>query len=115
MPENEDKNRPLTEEEQEEFANEIGESMGIEPVEGDVAPALGFENRRVKRYVDVEGGGITAEYYTPEEEGRIKNLRVLKEELADLDLEGEMKQGIIDGTRGIPTDGDMKRKVGEIM
>jgi hypothetical protein len=32
-----------------------------------------------------------------------------------IDLEGEMKQGIIDGTRDIPTHGEMKRKIGEII
>lgn len=32
-----------------------------------------------------------------------------------IDLEGEIKQGIVDGTRGIPTHGEMKRKVGEVI
>lgn len=32
-----------------------------------------------------------------------------------IDLEGKMKQGIVDGTRGVPTHGEMKRKVGEII
>ena len=32
-----------------------------------------------------------------------------------IDLEGEIKQGIVDGTRGVPTHGEMKRKVGEII
>jgi hypothetical protein len=32
-----------------------------------------------------------------------------------IDLEGEIKQGIVDGTRDIPTQGEMKRKVGEII
>jgi ElaB/YqjD/DUF883 family membrane-anchored ribosome-binding protein len=32
-----------------------------------------------------------------------------------IDLEGEIKKGIVDGTRDIPTHGEMKRKVGEII
>ena len=32
-----------------------------------------------------------------------------------IDLEAEMKQGIIDGTRQVPTHGEMKRKIGEII
>jgi|TARA_R110002074_G_scaffold303099_2_gene474288 hypothetical protein len=32
-----------------------------------------------------------------------------------IDLEGEIKQGIVNGTRDIPTHGEMKRKIGEII
>ena len=48
----------------------------------------------------------------------LQNKVILKETVNGnkyLDLEGEYKQGIVDGTRKAPTHGEMKRKVGEII
>lgn len=66
--------------------------------------------------VDINGEPITEpQSYSLQE---LQDKVILKETVNGnkyLDLEGEMKQGIIDGTRQIPTHGEMKRKIGEII